>query len=187
MLPLRVASDCCGYGSVVQALSHLGIAIELKGMSEACEDKRLLLRAVCCRANVHVPKSAILNDLRDRQVLEDIDLYEAGFPCQAFSCAGKQLGANDPRGNLFLEGVKSLCRQKPRIVLLEEVTEIACDPKFSTLWSFLLDSLSQHGYSYSWKIVNSDHNGLSQMRQRVYLIAVRADIQKRMQFAFNWK
>lgn len=71
----------------------------------------------------HYPKIIRLGDVTkiEGKNLPEIDLFVAGFPCQAFSLAGKQLNFDDPRGKLFFEVVRLIKEVKPKYFLLENV------------------------------------------------------------------
>lgn len=114
--------------------------------------------------------------------IEDFDFLLAGFPCQAFSVAGKQRGFADTRGTLFFEVERILREKKPYGFLLENVEglvthdrENAKDPIGRTL-STIIHSLETMGYHVSWKVLNAKNFGLPQVRNRIYIVGTRADV-----------
>lgn len=113
--------------------------------------------------------------------IEDFDFLLAGFPCQAFSVAGKQRGFADTRGTLFFEVERILREKKPYGFLLENVEglvthdrENAKDPIGRTL-STIIHSLETMGYHVSWKVLNARNFGLPQVRNRIYIVGTKAD------------
>lgn len=114
--------------------------------------------------------------------IEDFDFLLAGFPCQAFSVAGKQRGFADTRGTLFFEVERILREKQPYGFLLENVEglvthdrENAKDPIGRTL-STIIHSLETMGYHVSWKVLNAKNFGLPQVRNRIYIVGTKADV-----------
>lgn len=114
--------------------------------------------------------------------IEDFDFLLAGFPCQAFSVAGKQRGFADTRGTLFFEVERILREKKPYGFLLENVEglvthdrENAKDSIGRTL-STIIHSLETMGYHVSWKVLNAKDFGLPQVRNRIYIVGTKADV-----------
>lgn len=101
--------------------------------------------------------------------LPDIDLICAGFPCQAFSIAGKRRGFDDARGTLFFEIARIAAVKRPPFLLLENVPGLL---SHDGGWTFatILTSLSELGYDVAWQVLNSKNFGVPQSRKRVYII-----------------
>lgn len=97
------------------------------------------------------------------------DLLTAGFPCQAFSVAGKRLGFKDTRGTLFYEICRIAQRKKPRFLLLENVKGLLNHANGRT-FAVILASLSELGYDAEWEVLNSRYFGVPQNRERVFII-----------------
>lgn len=98
------------------------------------------------------------------------DLLLAGFPCQAFSRAGKQLGFLDTRGTLFFDVLRIAKYHKPKVILLENVAGLVGHDKGKT-FSIIKSSLEELGYVFNYKILNSKDFGLAQSRKRIYMVA----------------
>lgn len=96
------------------------------------------------------------------------DLLVGGFPCQAFSVAGKRGGFDDTRGTLFFEVARILKEKKPKYVLLENVKGLLSHDKGRTFQT-ILGFLSDLGYECQWQVLNSKNFGVPQNRERVFI------------------
>ena len=101
--------------------------------------------------------------------MPDIDLICAGFPCQAFSLAGKRGGFEDARGTLFFEIARIAAVKRPAYLFLENVPGLLSHDGGKT-FATILGALSQLGYDVVWQVLNSKDFGVPQSRKRVYLI-----------------
>ena len=101
--------------------------------------------------------------------LPDFDLLVGGFPCQAFSLAGKRAGFEDTRGTLIFDVVRVLRDKRPRHFVLENVKGLLSHEGGKT-FAAILEILTDSGYDVSWSIHNSKNYGTPQNRERVYLI-----------------
>lgn len=108
----------------------------------------------------------------DAESLPDFDVMLAGFPCQAFSVAGKQAGFNDEkgRGTLFFELVRILKVKKPAVVFLENVKNLVSHDKGNT-FKVILDELHSLGYKVRKEVLNAkDYGDVPQNRERIYIV-----------------
>jgi len=101
--------------------------------------------------------------------LPKFDLLVGGFPCQAFSIAGRGKGFDDTRGTLFFEIARILKDKKPRHFILENVKGILSNDKGRTFQT-ILKVLSNLGYIVEWEVLNSKNFGVPQSRERVYFV-----------------
>lgn len=103
----------------------------------------------------------------DPKDIPEFDLLCAGFPCQAFSVAGKRKGFEDARGTLFFEIARVLREKRPKYFLLENVPGLLSHDKG---WTFttILSALSELGYSVEWQLLNSADFQVPQSRKRMY-------------------
>ena len=101
--------------------------------------------------------------------LPDFDFLCGGFPCQAFSIAGKRRGFEDTRGTLFFEIARILKVKRPKTILLENVKGLLNHNKGKT-FSVIIQTLEQLGYSIEWMVLNSKDYGVPQNRERVFII-----------------
>ena len=100
--------------------------------------------------------------------LPDFDLLCAGFPCQAFSIAGKRKGFNDTRGSLFFEIARIAKEKRPQYLLLENVKGLLNHDNGETFRT-IITTLDEVGYDAEWQVINSKHY-IPQNRERVYII-----------------
>ena len=105
----------------------------------------------------------------DASKLPDFDLLCGGFPCQAFSIAGKRKGFDDTRGTLFFEIARILREKKPRLCLLENVKGLLSHDNGNT-FKTIITTLDELGYDLQWQVLNSKNFGVPQNRERVFII-----------------
>lgn len=105
-----------------------------------------------------------------RQFRGKVDLICGGFPCQAFSIAGKRRGfLDETRGTLFFEIARAAKEIKPPLLLLENVKGLLSHDKGRTFRT-ILSTLDELGYDAEWQVLNSKDFGVPQNRERVFLI-----------------
>lgn len=105
----------------------------------------------------------------DPRDLPDFGLLCGGFPCQAFSLAGRRKGFDDARGTLFFEIARLAEARRPAYLLLENVPGLLNHDGGRT-FAAILATLSDLGYCVEWSVLNSKHFGVPQSRKRVFLI-----------------
>ncbi len=118
-----------------------------------------------------------LGDIRQTSI-DDIpthDILCAGFPCQAFSISGKKRGFEDTRGTLFFEIARIITSHKPKILLLENVKNLKNHDNGKT-FEIIRNTLKKLGYNVYYKIINGSRYNIPQARERIYIIAIRCDI-----------
>lgn len=101
--------------------------------------------------------------------LPDFDILCAGFPCQAFSIAGKRRGFNESRGTMFFEVARILRDKKPKYFILENVKGLLNHERGGS-FATIVKILSDLGYSTQWQVLNSKFFGVPQNRERVLLV-----------------
>lgn len=97
------------------------------------------------------------------------ELLVGGFPCQAFSTAGRRLGFNETRGTLFFEIARILRNKRPRYLLLENVKGLLSHDGGKT-FKTILGVLADLGYDVEWQVLNSKDFGVPQNRERVFIV-----------------
>lgn len=166
---MKILELFSGYGTASFALKRLGIKHELIGYSDI--DKY----ANQCFQQNHGGKELGDVKLINPNDLPDFDLLTGGFPCQAFSTAGKMNGELDPRGSLFYEIIRIAEVKKPKYMLLENVKGLTCK-KFKDTFNKILSELDRIGYNVYWKVLNSKDYGIPQSRARVWFVCFRKDL-----------
>lgn len=105
----------------------------------------------------------------DAGTIPDFDLLVGGFPCQAFSIAGKRLGFEDTRGTLFFDIARILKVKRPRMFLLENVKGLLSHDNGRT-FKTIITTLAELGYGVEWQVLNSKDFGVPQNRERVFIV-----------------
>lgn len=132
-----------------------------------------------------MPFGDICRPSTKKYIPDYFDLLLAGFPCQAFSIMGKRKGFEDTRGTLFFEVASILKEHRPKAFLLENVKQLVTHDRGNT-FNTILETLSQLGYFYKWKVLNALDFGLPQKRERVIIVGF---LQKELidEFNFNFE
>ena len=112
--------------------------------------------------------------------IPSFDICLAGFPCQAFSLAGKRMGFDDDykgkcRGTLFLDVVRICEYHKPKVIFCENVKGLTIHDKGRT-FQVIRNAFQSIGYQVFWKVLNSKDFGVPQNRERIYIVAFRDDL-----------
>lgn len=110
------------------------------------------------------------NDAKDLhpQSLPQFDVLCAGFPCQAFSIAGKRMGFEDTRGTVFFEIARIAKEKRPPYLFLENVRGLLNHDKGRT-FDTIISTLDEMGYDAEWQVLNSKYF-VPQNRERVFII-----------------
>lgn len=128
--------------------------------------------------SLNLPDTYIDNrDIRDvkNEDIPNMDILIGGFPCQAFSIAGKREGFKDKkgRGELFFELVRIIKEKQPRVALFENVKNLLTHDNGNT-FKVICNELDNLGYHYTYKILNSmDYGNIPQNRERIYIVAFK--------------
>lgn len=116
----------------------------------------------------------------DEKDIPEFDICLAGFPCQAFSLAGKRMGFEDDykgmcRGTLFQDVVRICEHHKPKVVFCENVKGLTIHDRGRT-FKVITKAFEQIGYTVFSQVLNSKDFGVPQNRERIYIVAFRNDI-----------
>ena len=124
-----------------------------------------------------VPFGDITKQQIKNYIPEEFDLLCAGFPCQAFSIAGKRGGFDDTRGTLFFDVAEIIQKHKPKAIFLENVKGLRSHDKGKTLETILNVLRNDLGYFVPEpQIINAKNFGVPQNRERIYIVGFRQDL-----------
>lgn len=105
----------------------------------------------------------------DVRKIGHVDIICGGFPCQAFSIAGKRGGFEDTRGTLFFEIARFASILKPKYIFCENVKGLLNHDKGRT-FKTIINTFDELGYDVEWQMLNSKDFGVPQNRERVYIV-----------------
>jgi DNA (cytosine-5)-methyltransferase 1 len=112
-----------------------------------------------------------------------IDMLSGGYPCQAFSYAGKKLGLNDTRGTLFYSFAQALAQLKPRVFLAKNVRGLFSHDGGNTL-ATMLNVFKNEGYAVQYKVLNAVDFSTAQKRERLVIVGIRNDLASKAVYYF---
>ncbi|KJV47917.1 modification methylase SinI [Pantoea sp. BL1] len=180
----------------------LDLGVEKAGFKTllACEIDKSARKTI----KTNRPDVALIGDIRDytsEEIMEhaglklgdEVDLIMGGPPCQAFSTAGKRLGLEDERGNVFLKYIETVFEIKPKYFIIENVRGLLSAPlqhrphiqrgddfpplkseeKSGGVLSYIYRLIKESGYSCSFELYNSANFGVPQTRERVIILCAR--------------
>lgn len=101
--------------------------------------------------------------------LPDFDCLVGGFPCQAFSIAGKRGGFEDTRGTLFFDLARILRAKQPRLFVFENVKGLLSHDNGQTFRT-IIATIAELGYDAQWQVLNSKNHGVPQNRERIIIV-----------------
>ncbi len=124
-----------------------------------------------------VPFGDITKEEVKQFIPDNFDVLCAGFPCQAFSIAGKRGGFEDTRGTLFFDVAEIIKRKQPKAIFLENVKGLRNHDKGKTLTTILNVLRNDLGYYVpDPQILNARDFGLPQNRERIFIVGFRSDL-----------
>lgn len=109
------------------------------------------------------------------------DIVAGGFPCQAFSYAGKKLGFEDTRGTLFFEYARAIKEINPKIIVGENVRGLEKHDDGRTLTT-MIQILNQLGYDVEYKVLRAQYLDVPQKRERLVILGIRKDVKGNIAF-----
>ncbi len=154
-----------GIGGFKMALSNNGG--KCLGFSEINKDA---INAYC--DNYKISHSENFGDIKKVEALPQHDILTAGVPCQSWSIAGRNLGFDDDRGQLWNDTIFLLQQSKPKAFIFENVKGLV-DPRNQGALQYILDRIQQAGYYAKYYVINSYDYGVPQNRVRVYIIGFK--------------
>lgn len=181
----------------------LDLGIEKAGFKTllACEIDKSARKTI----KTNRPDIALIGDIRDyspQEIMEhaglkigdEVDLIMGGPPCQAFSTAGKRMGLEDERGNVFLKYIETIFEIKPKYFIIENVRGLLSAPlqhrphnqrgddfpplkseeESGGVLSYIYRMIKASGYSCSFELYNAANFGVPQTRERVIMMCARS-------------
>jgi DNA (cytosine-5)-methyltransferase 1 len=182
---LKVGTDFSGIGAPEMALNNLGIEYDQVFSCEIDKHARKSYDAI------HKAPGKFYIDItkRNHSEVDQLDLYVAGFPCQAFSLAGQRKGFDDVRGTLFFEVANFIKVNQPKMFVLENVRGLLSHDNgrtYQTIIDILTngggtlnsqmsldvfdDGLGYHCYA---QVLNTKHYGIPQNRERIFIVGFK--------------
>jgi len=124
-----------------------------------------------------IPFGDITKDKTKNYIPDDFDVLCAGFPCQAFSIAGRRGGFEDTRGTLFFDVAEIIKKKQPKAIFLENVKGLRNHDKGKTL-ATILNVLREdlNYYVPEPQILNAKEFGVPQNRERIFIVGFRKDL-----------
>lgn len=116
--------------------------------------------------------SANFGDITKLKTLPEHDFMTAGVPCQSWSIAGKNLGFDDDRGQLWNDTLYLLNKVRPKAFIFENVKGLA-DPRNAKALEYILNRIKQAGYYAKVNVLNAYDYGVPQTRIRIYIIGFK--------------
>lgn len=160
-----------GIGGFRQALQNLGGKCVFSSEWDAQAQKTYLLNYG------EMPFGDITQERTKAFIPDNFDILCAGFPCQAFSLAGKRLGFEERRGTLFFDVAQVIKEKQPKAFFLENVKGLLIHDKRKTINTILKTLREDLGYFVPEpEIVNAMNFGVPQHRERVYIVGFRKDL-----------
>ena len=177
---LKVGTDCSGIEAPIIALELLGVNFIHQF---SCDNDKLIKETVLYNYNPKIFYDNILT--RNNKKLPDIDIYICGFPCQSFSTAGNREGfyKNTKEGIIFFKCLEVIKFKLPKFFILENVKGLLTHEKGRTFEIIINLLYDLKKYNIYYKVLRTSDYGVPQKRDRVYIIGIRKDIQKK-QFKF---
>ena len=186
---MKVGTFFSGIGSPEQALLNLEIQHEIEF---ACDIDKYARETYLKNFNC----KKMYNDITalDMKDLSYVDLLVFGFPCQAFSMAGKRGGFEDTRGTLFYDALRYLKEHKPRYFIAENVKGLLSHDSgrtFQTIIDCLASTINTQmtlmpfdnlGYHIHYKVLNTKNYGIPQNRERIFIVGIRDDSDNNFRF-----
>lgn len=165
-MKLKLVEFCAGTGAFSLAFKENNVKVvyanDFDKNSEKIFNENNDIKLVC--KDIH--------EIKEEEIPKH-DILTAGFPCQAFSIAGKQLGFDDERSNVFWKLIKIIKYHKPKVVIFENVKNLKNHDEGKT-FKVIEDEIKKLKYYYKYKILNTCNvSNIPQNRERIYIVCFR--------------
>ncbi|MGB0881053.1 MAG: DNA (cytosine-5-)-methyltransferase [Chitinophagales bacterium] len=163
-----------------------GLAVGLEKAGIKCVALNEMDKWACKTLRKNRPKWNVLEgDIKSfdfKEYNNQVDIVTGGFPCQAFSYAGKKLGLQDARGTLFYEFARVVKEVNPLMCIGENVKGLLSHEKGKTI-AGMISILDEIGYNIvPVKVLKAINYKVPQKRERVILVGVRKDINLKYEY-----
>jgi DNA (cytosine-5)-methyltransferase 1 len=151
---------------------------ELALRDHTCVGYSEVHRAALAVYRSHFPDHSPYGDITalDARTLPSFDLLVGGFPCQAYSVAGRREGFADARGAVFFDLARLIAAKRPRLLLLENVRGLLSHANGQT-FTYVLAALDELGYDCQWEVRDA-REYIAQRRPRLFLIGHRRETRR---------
>lgn len=159
-----------------------GLALGLEKAGIHCTALNEMDKWACKTLRKNKPDWNVLegdvSDFDFQKMKGDLDIVTGGFPCQAFSYAGKKLGLKDARGTLFYEFARAVKETQPKICIGENVKGLFNHDGGNTLQG-MISVLDEIGYRVvaPVSVLKAIHYNVPQKRERLILVGIRKDLE----------
>jgi len=157
------------FGSLFAGIGGFDLGLERAGMECAWQvENNKFCNKILERHWPDIPRFSDVTELNPAD-LSHVNLISAGFPCQDFSVAGKRQGLKGNRSGLFWEIIRVAEIVKPQWLLLENVPGLFSSEEGRD-FAAILEALGDLRYGISWRVLDSQHFGVSQRRRRIFIV-----------------
>lgn len=176
-MSLTFIEVCAGCGGLSQGFIKSGFhPILLNEIDKTC----------CDTLRKNHPDVKIVNDDMTKLELSkyhgQVDVMMGGIPCQSFSHAGERKGLDDKRGDLILKFRNLLQDVEPKVFIIENVKGLTTHDKGETMQKVLRHFREIDMYNIVFKVLNAVDYEVPQKRERVIIVGVRKDLEKKYEF-----
>lgn len=155
-------------------------------LTNFCEIDEQAIKSYCLIHNEDASKNLGNLEFVKEEDVKDCDLVTFGFPCTQISSAGTQKGFYNEDGSktasgMYFEGMRLIKAKRPKFVIIENVKNLT-SKKFYCEFQQVMDDLTYLGYAAYWQLLNAADYGVPQHRDRVFIVAIRNDVDKGYMF-----
>jgi len=170
-------SEQTSYRAVELFAGAGGLALGMENAGINCELLVEIERDACATLRANRPQWNVqCTDIHEVDFSSiKAHIVAGGFPCQAFSYAGKRLGFEDVRGTLFYEYARAIKQIKPKVILAENVRGLERHDSGRTLQT-MLKILDDLGYDIAYKILRAQYLDVAQKRERLVIIGIAKEL-----------
>ena len=177
-LAIDLFSGCGGMSLGLEAAGFdIAAAVEIDPIHALVHHYNFPYGITLCQDIRQLNSYELLQKIRQKGFVGEIDLIAGGSPCQGFSLMGKR-ELDDPRNQLVFEYVRLISEIKPKYFIFENVPGLT-SPKYKSLLRAIIDRLAEAGYSVTQphQVLNASLYGAPQKRKRLILLGHRQDLQ----------